>query len=237
MDLVLMLRDDERSPQLGPSLWAAFAEVEKFFGGVGHLDAEFRRFYLARTVPPGVVADGREGAGEDAGERERKVKESLDDQVFWDEAQGKLIDTYRVEPLVKLARELVGIAGSDTRMVLVTDQELTPDPQLLPGTVRQPKQPSMVQYMFFANYLDSNRIISIKTLDPLTWGQEVERRPRDRQAPGPGALLPERRAVAGIQFLSDSVLLPAGLLAVAGLAGSDGLCLRPAHPPGRCPRK
>lgn len=62
-------------------------------------------------------------------------------------------------------------------MVLVTDQELTPDPQLLPGTVRQPKQPSMVQYMFFANYLDSNRIISIKTLDPLTWGQEVDDAP------------------------------------------------------------
>jgi hypothetical protein len=150
---VLLFRDDKASQELGPTLWAAFQEVENLYN-TGRARGAFRRYYMAESVPPGVLPGLPPGW--------ESLRAILRTQDVWRAAAGKYTRTYDHVKLAERVRSLLSPeAGPEFRLLLVTDQEITPPPEW--------------RYMLWAgnNY---EEVVSTAPMDPLYWEQDEPHR-------------------------------------------------------------
>jgi hypothetical protein len=165
INLVLLLRDAKLSRDLGRALWAAFREVEVFFNH-GEDRAQFKRFYLAQSVPDNLARGAEGGLSLEAvwrfierlsgGRQEPKqiahggtiIRQAMDSE--WKSAEGQYTRTYDARKIFDSVRRVLGDDGHVGIPVTVTDQELTPPPNW--------------RYILW-----SHSVISMAPTDPRYW--------------------------------------------------------------------
>lgn len=172
INLVLLLREPEVSRDLGRALWAAFCEVESFYG-LDEPRAEFRNFYLSERPPADLVQQADGGLSLEAVwrfvERVCRLKpdrqqmlqlESVIQQEMgadWEGAKGKYTRTYRGKEISEAVGRVLSQRGHDGVPVVVTDQELAP--------------PAGYRYI-----ISEGTVISLAPTDPRYWNMsEVNR--------------------------------------------------------------
>jgi hypothetical protein len=163
---VLLLHDDPASSDLlpsrdlGPVLWAVLQEVENLYN-TGRVRGAFRRHYLADEVPEQVLpglSPGWEG-----------LREAFLTSDIWRTAKGKYSQTYDHAELARGVRSwLPREAGPEFRLLLVTNQEITPPPKW--RYVLRSSAPGG----WWGN--DWNEVVSTAPMDPAYWGRHEARR-------------------------------------------------------------
>ena len=160
--LQAILFRDKTSSDMGPALWAALKEVELLF----KMDSRFQarvdgvdRFYLSKSIPPQIT---------DAASVARGAFGKRFGASFWnsDQARGRYLATFELEPMVTRVRELVGDKDGSQPLVILTDVELTPFPRMPAAEIPSGPLPDPPLYVFYLRYATNNYVISIRTLAP-----------------------------------------------------------------------
>lgn len=166
---VLLLLGEESAQELGPPLWAALIEVERFYNHE-HTRAKIERHYVSPFTPTtsrltsawhAVARLFRSGAKlPDAFELLREAN-VVDGRVESGRIRGRYSRTVDQRKLIAVVRELLGGAVEGRRLVIVTDQEMTPPPEW--------------RYIIWDHDGDDS-VISTAPTDPKYWRQRDEDR-------------------------------------------------------------
>lgn len=129
---VLVFSDARRSEELGPILWAAFKEVERFWSEAG-TGVTFERRYIAESVPSAVARDlgantilGRFGWLFGQTLWSSSLSTDASDQIL-QKSRGTVTRSYDFRRIADGVRERVGMDAS--RYLIVVDETLTPPPE------------------------------------------------------------------------------------------------------------
>jgi hypothetical protein len=170
---VLLLRDQRMSKDLGPTLWAAFQEVEKLYN-LERQRVSFKRYYVSTSIPTKVPKEERlesfrvKSGWEDVwlgksvrgGRRKEGVKLSGFNLSF--NSSDNYPRRYEFEDITKKVRRLLGSDASDAKLLVVMDQEISP--------------PENWRYMIWntdtkvQGDVVNTALISIAPTDPQYWG-------------------------------------------------------------------
>jgi hypothetical protein len=147
-------RDPDYSHEVGPALWAAFREVEKFYN-TGEQRVRVRCAYLAADVPEPFREENR-WIENDWGQIGAAIKR----KDSWRELRGRRTRTVDQTKLANWVRGLTGLPTPGPRLILVTDQEITP----LEG----------FRYIIWdaADNEHKDGVVSVAPIDPNYWGIE-----------------------------------------------------------------
>jgi hypothetical protein len=158
IDQVLVFKDEEKSAQLGPALWAALEEVSRYFTpnspdgwlelplpstsqGTARVRPVFRRRYVAPVAPAEL---------EDALGGDYQPLDEKDTMLLWSEAERR----NNVYDPVTLGVAISNRFGLESSIVVV-DQEIQP--------------PSNWRYVIWSGY-PGGAVISFVPIDPQYWG-------------------------------------------------------------------
>ena len=185
---VLILFDAKTSRELGPALWAALLEIERFYNADG-IRAGFQRYYISPHVPRlGLVESAWRGMGrlfyrgedmEDALallSQEQRVEGPLPAS----DVPGRW-RTYDQHKLGAKVRNLIRESSEGSQLLIVTDREITP--------------PADWRYIIW-DEISGGAVISVVPTDPRYW--------RDRD-PNRVATIKHRARTAGLA-ITGSVL-------------------------------
>src|SRR5439155_5219622 len=134
-------------------------------------------------------------------------------EEFWEDAAGKFVNTYRAEAITRRVRKVLGVGESEDRVVLVTDQELAPDPFA-----------EKARYIMFTNSGEHTQLVATPVLDPGYWDQidpqrlaTIKQRVRAACGRAAGELLGLERCATRHCYLRVVVGNPAMLDLMAGV--------------------
>ncbi len=154
--LVLLFRGQDESSTFGLPLWAAMKELTAFYKRL-RPDVEFRQHYLSLHVPQIVAREEGEKALNCS-----VISDALQSEDFWHRARGGYKRCLDQQVLYAMVRDLLVSATCaedvtrETRMLLVTDQEITP--------------PKEWRYII-AGRAGDGVVVSIAPLNPVYWSE------------------------------------------------------------------
>lgn len=165
INMVLFMLENGASRELGPALWAAFKEVEKFYNS-DMKRANFRFFNLSETMPeirdrsimsrvqdfffPGARPEKKGKEKHEISKEQVSLGKPTPEQL--QRIKGKFSRTVDARKVVRFVDELLAEEESDAKIIII-DQELTP--------------PSDWRYIIW-----SGRVISTVPTDPRYWGMK-----------------------------------------------------------------
>ena len=167
---VLFLADPQKSRDLGPALWAALIEVERFYN-FGQTRASFQRKYISPYVPSlGPLDQALRGVSRLVGAGPNEVDDAR--ALLSQEARmqtpasnvdfsGRYRKTYDQRKLFTAMQELMPEATSEASLNILTDYEITP--------------PEDYRYIIWDN-VSNGSVISLAPTDPIYWREQDSER-------------------------------------------------------------
>ncbi len=143
---VVLIREDAVSRDLGPMLWATLREVELLYNLIKK-PTKFERLYVAKS-PPEFLTE------------EDVLPQSRVDSSWpgiW--AKSGQRRTFDANVLTERVRQLLEIRSGVKKLVIVTDQEITP--------------PSQWRYVIWDQDSQDDTVISLAPIDPRYWASDI----------------------------------------------------------------
>jgi hypothetical protein len=203
LSLVLLLRDDEITRELGLMLWIALREAARFWKEA--LDVSTRRFLATPVRLSGLDRSRRDD--------ERVIRPGTIPDSAWAGPYGRYTLRYEPEDIERIVRRYVVRTGD--AVVVVTDRELAP--------------PEDWRYMIWdwdegARYA----VISIAPLDPEYWGVRDKERLQDLKHRVRTAAINAAAPLLGVKWCTRRACLLNE--AVTGVGSLDAMiALEPGH--------
>jgi hypothetical protein len=158
---VLLISDETLSEELGPALWAALIEIERFYN-LDRRRGVFDRWYLSPHVPSlGIVRSAVRSVSGIFKKTPPDAFSSLKGAPFEPgvmtapAAAGRYAQTHDQEKIGEAVRGMLKLRPEDGRLLVVTDLEITP--------------PTNWRYIIW-DKIEAGAAVSLAPLDPNYWG-------------------------------------------------------------------